>query len=57
MGIKTLYIAEANIRIRLGFKSGSWGDQGNNTVILWLFVLLFNSRFESQSNIVLKGSL
>ena len=30
MGIKTLYIPEANIRIRPGFKSGSQGDQGNN---------------------------
>ena len=34
MGIKTLYINEANIRIRLGFKSGSWRDQVNSTVIL-----------------------
>ena len=33
MGIKTLYITKANIRIRLGFKSGSWGDQGISTVI------------------------
>ena len=34
MGVKTLYINEANIRIRQGFKSGSWGDQGNSAVIL-----------------------
>ena len=30
-------------------------DQGNNNVILWLFVLLSNSSFESQSNVILKG--
>ena len=34
MGIKTLYLTEAEIRIRLCFKSGNWGDQGNSTVIL-----------------------
>ena len=34
MGIKTLYLTEGKIRIRQGFKSGNWGNQGNSTVSL-----------------------
>ena len=30
MGIKTLYLTEGKIRIRQGFKSGNWGNQGNH---------------------------
>ena len=41
MGIKTLYLTEAEIRIRLCFKSGNWGDQGNSTVILRLLCFAF----------------
>ena len=29
-GIKTLYLTEGKIRIRQGFKSGNWGNQGNH---------------------------
>ena len=34
MGIKTLFLTEGKIRIRQGFKSGNWGNQGNSTVNL-----------------------
>ena len=34
MGIRNLCLTERKIKIRLGFKSGNWGDQGNSTVIL-----------------------
>ena len=34
MGIKTLYLTEGKIRIRQGFKSGNWGNQGNTAVSL-----------------------
>ena len=34
MGIKTLYLTEGKIRIRQGFKSGNWGNQGNSSVSL-----------------------
>ena len=32
--IKTLYLTEGKIRIRQGFKSGNWGNQGNTAVSL-----------------------
>ena len=41
MSIKTLYLTEVKIRIRLCFKSGNWGDQGNSTVILRLLCFAF----------------
>ena len=34
MGIKTLYLTEGKIKIRQGFKSGNWGNQGNSSVSL-----------------------
>ena len=34
MGIKTLYLTEGKNRIRQGFKSGNWGNQGNSSVSL-----------------------
>ena len=34
MGIKTLYLTKGKIRIRQGFKSGNWGNQGNSAVSL-----------------------
>ena len=56
MGIKILYLIEAKITIRL-FKSGNWGDQGNSTAIHWIFVLLSDLRFKSQSDVILTGGL
>ena len=34
MGIKTLQLTKAKIRLRLGFKSGNLGDHCKSTVIL-----------------------
>ena len=45
MGIKTLYLTEEKIRIRLGFKSWRWGAHGNNIVILRLFCFAFQLTF------------
>ena len=51
MGIKTLYITEAK-----GFESGKKGGQVA-PLFYDFFVLLFNSRFESQSHVIPTGSL
>ena len=51
MGIKTLYITEAK-----GFESGKKGGQVA-PLFYDFFVLLFNSRFESQSHLIPTGSL
>ena len=58
MGIK-IYLTEAKITIRLRnvLKSGNWGDQGNSTVIHWIFVLFSNVRFKSQSDEILTGGV
>ena len=45
MGIKTFYLTKGKIRIRLGFKSGNWGNQGNSTVSLTLFIFAFQLTF------------
>ena len=34
MGIKTLQLTKAKIRVKLGFKSGNLGDHCKSTVIL-----------------------
>ena len=41
MGIKTFYLTKGKIRIRQGFKSGNWGNQGNSTVSLIFFYFCF----------------
>ena len=41
MGIKTLYLTEGKIKIRQGFKSGNWGNQGNSSVSLWFLFFCF----------------
>ena len=51
MGIKTLYITEAK-----GFESGKKGGQVA-PLFYDFFVLLFNSRFETQSHLIPTGSL
>ena len=42
MGIKTFYLTKGKIRIMLGFKSGSWENQGNSAVSLTFLFLLSN---------------
>ena len=42
MGIKTLYLTEAKIRIRQGFKSGNWGITVTAPLVSDFFVLLSN---------------
>ena len=50
MDIKILYLTEAKITIG---ESGNWRDQGDSTVIHWIFVLLSKLRFKSQSDVIL----
>ena len=45
MSIKSLYVTEAKIRTRQGFKSGNKSDQGNGTVILGLFCFALQLTF------------
>ena len=45
IGIKTFYLTKGKIRIRLGFKSGNWGNQGNSAVSLTFFIFAFQLTF------------
>ena len=54
MGIKTLNLTETKIRIRLDFTSGICEIR---VIAPLFFVLLFNLRFELQSDVILTGSL